>query len=85
MSIEKPSPFCPNDCVFLKEKDEVFHRGCGHMEDVVVNPPVEGETITKPVRKVKIVGANPRDFYAKVEGQSGISIIFKEGIKLRKD
>ena len=84
MSREKISPFCPNDCIFLNKKEELFHRGCGHLEDIIVDPPVEAETITKPTKRVQIVGADPRNFYGKMEGQTGVFSFFKDGLRLKR-
>ena len=81
---EKISPFCPDDCVFLNEKAEFFHRGCGHLEDVTVDPPVKAETVSRPAEQADIVGANPRGYYAKLKNRKGIFSFFKEGLKIKK-
>lgn len=87
MSREVISPFCPKDCVFLDETEEIFHRGCGHLEDITVEPAIPAETKTKPVKKVKVVGADPSNFYVEdtmTNGNKSIFKILKEGILLRR-
>ena len=69
---------------FLKWKCRVFYRGCGHLEDVTVDPPVKAETVSRPAEQADIVGANPRGYYAKLKNRKGIFSFFKEGLKIKK-
>ncbi len=81
------SEFCPKDCVFLNEDDPLMHRGCGHLEDITVRPAIPAETRTKPVKQVKVVGADPNNFYvesAMTNGNKSIFKILKEGILLKR-
>ena len=86
MSIEKPSPFCPDDCVFLGNVRPSSHEGCGHLEDIVVSPPKKGLTKTKPTKEVDVVGADSTHFYVENKMSNGNKSLFrilKEGIRIK--
>lgn len=39
------SPFCPETCLFRKDKQSFVHEDCHHMKDRVYDRPIEAEIV----------------------------------------
>lgn len=81
---ETPSPFCPETCLFRKDKQGFVHEDCHHLKDRKFEQPIPAEMIwyANVWISVLIIGEN-QDEYIVENPQTGIIQVKKDSPLLK--
>lgn len=67
---------CPIYCLRDPEEFPQGCQGCGHLEDVKVDPPIPVVSKIKPFRPGKIVGINNNKYYVEEKMTNGGTTVY---------